>query len=83
MLLKLYVTTMKLKMPTLGPERTESKFIAPSNDVSFTLTRECQMVQPVSLSRTGLIMQIIPTPCHLAPLLRVSPFEFMKKLYGP
>jgi len=26
--------------------------------------------------------QILPIPSHLAPSFRVTPFEFMKKLYG-
>jgi len=30
----------------------------------------------------GWIAQIFPPPSHLAPLFRVTPFEFMEKLYG-
>jgi len=28
------------------------------------------------------IAQIFPTPCHLAPSLEGTPFEFMEKFYG-
>jgi len=48
----------------------------------FTLARWRQAARPVSLSLIGLKSQIFPTPSHLAPSLRVTPFEFMKKLYG-
>jgi len=27
-------------------------------------------------------IEILPTPSHLAPTFGVSPFEFMKELYG-
>jgi len=30
----------------------------------------------------GQKSQILPTPSHLAPSFGVTPFEFMKKLYG-
>jgi len=30
----------------------------------------------------GWMLQIFPTPSHLAPLFGVTPFEFMEKLYG-
>jgi len=30
----------------------------------------------------GQKSQLLPTPSHLAPSFRVTPFEFMEKLYG-
>ena len=37
-----------------SPVRTKSKLTHPSNNVSFTLDRECQTARPLSLSRIGL-----------------------------
>jgi len=65
-----------------SPVRPKSKLTHPSNDVSFTLARGFQTARPVLFSCTGLKSQIFPTPSHLSPLLGVTPFKFMKKLYG-
>ena len=50
----------------------------PSNDVSFTLTRGCQIAQPVSLGRIGLKSQIFPTLLSFSALAQGDPFQ----IYG-